>query len=102
GDLRFHALLSEMFTRLSRQVADAGGEVYRFVGDAMIATWPLERPERNARAIACLFACRDSLAAARPDFLRRFGEAPGFHAGLHAGPLVAGEIGSWTPPETCF
>src|SRR5262249_17390188 len=40
GSVRFHAMLSETFTRLSRVVTDSGGEVYRYVGDAMIATWP--------------------------------------------------------------
>src|SRR3546814_3719670 len=48
GDVRFHALLSETFTRLSRIVTDSGGEVYRYVGDSMIATWPLGTPEDSA------------------------------------------------------
>lgn len=95
GDLRFHALLSEVFTRLSRLVADHGGEVYRYVGDAMIATWPLADPARNARAIGCLFACREALERAAPEFRRRYGEVPRFRAGMHAGPLVAGEIGGF-------
>jgi adenylate cyclase len=95
GNVRFHALLSETFTRLSRVVTDFGGEVHRYVGDALIATWPLGTPEENARPIRCLFACRDGLEAARADLWRRHGHLPGFRAGLHSGPLVAGEIGGF-------
>lgn len=95
GDVGFHALLSEIFTRLSRVVTDAGGEVYRYVGDAMIATWPLGTPAENARAIRCMLACRDMLAKAAPALEARYGAAPTFRAGMHAGHLVAGEVGGF-------
>jgi adenylate cyclase len=95
GSVRFLALLSETFTRLSRVVTDFGGEVYRYVGDALIATWPLGAPQENARPIHCLFACRDQLDAARSQLLRRHGHFPAFRASLHAGALVAGEIGGF-------
>jgi adenylate cyclase len=95
GNVRFHALLSETFTSLSRVVTDFGGEVYRYVGDALIATWPVGFPEQNVRPVRCLFACRDALEVARSDLLRRYEHVPEFRAGLHAGPLVAGEIGGF-------
>jgi adenylate cyclase len=95
GNVRFHALLSETFTRLSRVVTDFGGEVHRYVGDALIATWPLRSPEENARPIRCLFACREALEAAASGLLDRYGQIPAFRAGLHVGPLVAGEIGGF-------
>jgi adenylate cyclase len=95
GNVRFHALLAAIFTLLSRIVTDFGGEVYRYVGDALIATWPLGTPQENARPIRCLFASRDALEAARRDFLRRHEHLPGFRAAIHSGPLVAGEIGGF-------
>jgi adenylate cyclase len=95
GNIRFHALLSETFTRLSRIVTDFGGEVHRYVGDALIATWPLGTSQENARPIHCLFACREALDAARSDLLRRHGHVPGFRASIHCGPLVAGEVGGF-------
>jgi adenylate cyclase len=95
GNVRSHALLSETFTRLSRVVTDEGGEVHRYVGDALIATWPIGTREENGRPIRCLFTCRDMLDAASADLLRRHGQVPGFRAGLHSGPLVIGEIGGF-------
>jgi adenylate cyclase len=95
GNVHFHALLAEIFTRLSRVVTDLGGEVHRYVGDALIATWRVGAPEENARSIQCLIACQDAMTAARPDVLHRYGVAPDFRAGLHLGPVVAGEIGGF-------
>jgi adenylate cyclase len=95
GNVRFHAMLSETFTHLSSVVTDYGGEVYRYVGDAMIATWTLAAPEENTQAIRCIFACQDKLIGVASQFLDRYGNIPAFRAGVHAGPLVAGEIGGF-------
>ena len=95
GNVRFHALLAETFTRLARVVTDHGGEVHRYVGDALIATWPIGTAEDNARPILCLFACRDALETLRAELQGRHGHTPGFRASLHLGPLVVGEIGGF-------
>jgi adenylate cyclase len=95
GNIRFHALLAETFTCLSRVVTDMGGEVYRYVGDELIATWPVAKPADNARPILCLFLCREALGMVRPQLLRRYGVALDFRAGLHLGTLVVGEVGGF-------
>jgi adenylate cyclase len=86
---------SLMPSLLARIVTDFGGEIHRYVGDALVATWPLATPEENARPIRSLFACRDMLDAAAPDLLSRHGTSTSFRAGVHAGPVVAGEIGGF-------
>jgi adenylate cyclase len=95
GNVQFHALLSDTFTLLARIVTDFGGEIHRHVGDALIATWPLAMPEENARPILFLFACRDMLDKAAPDLLSRHETITSFRAGIHAGPVVAGEVGGF-------
>jgi adenylate cyclase len=93
GNVRFHALLSDALTRLSEIVASFGGEVHRYVGDALIATWPIGGPGANARALRCVFACRSALDLAGLDLARRHGHAPKIRASLHCGGLVLGAIG---------
>jgi adenylate cyclase len=95
GNVRFHALLAETFNCLSRVVTDMGGEVYRYVGDELIATWPVATPPDNGRPILCLFLCREALERVRPQLLRRYGVALDFRAGLHLGKLVVGEVGGF-------
>jgi adenylate cyclase len=95
GNVRFHELLAEVFDRLSEAVTDSGGDVYEYVGDEMVATWPVRDPAHNARALTCFFDCVDAIAAAREGFERRYGCVPRFRAGLHLGTIVAGEIGGF-------
>jgi adenylate cyclase len=93
GDERFHALLASVFADADRAVADHGGEVHSFVGDAMIATWPLGDMKRNGRAVLAVFAVLDGLAKATPRYRRIFGVTPRFRVALHGGPVIAGECG---------
>jgi adenylate cyclase len=65
GDEAFHRLLNHVFFDVTEPVLDAGGEIYRYVGDEIIVTWPLAKGARDAAAIACLFAIEDALARAR-------------------------------------
>jgi adenylate cyclase len=93
GSVRYHGLLSDVFACLSLVVTQFGGEVHRYVGDALIATWPLGAAEENARAIRSVFACREALEASSGAFARRHGAVPKFRASIHCGPLVVAEIG---------
>ncbi len=93
GDVRFHALLTDVFERLSHVVDEHGGEVHDYVGDEMIATWPVRSKPENARAVSCGFACFDAIARAAAHFLQRHGVVPSFRIGMHLGSIVAGEVG---------
>jgi adenylate cyclase len=95
GNVRFHELLVEVFDLLSEVVTNSGGDVYEYVGDEMVATWPVRRPAHNARALTCFFDCVDAIEAGRDGFERRYGCVPSFRAGLHLGTVVAGEIGGF-------
>jgi adenylate cyclase len=95
GNVRFHELLAEVFDRLSEAVTNSGGDVYEYVGDEMVATWPVRGPAQNARALTCFFDCVDAIEAGRDGFERRYGCVPRFRAGLHLGTVVAGEIGGF-------
>ena len=93
GDERFHALLSSVFADADREVVDHGGEVHSYVGDAMIATWPLGDVKRNGRAVLAAFAIVDGLEKATAKYRRRFGVTPQFRVALHGGAVIAGECG---------
>ena len=92
GDTRFHAFLNQVFWDITEPVLEAGGEIYRYVGDEVIMTWP-DRTGAPAQAIACIFAIEEALCARRDDYSSRYTATPRFRAALHAGPLVVGEMG---------
>ena len=94
GELRILDLLNRFVADVSIAVADAGGEIHKYVGDEVIATW---RPAPGANEAACVRACFgafDRIAAQRSSYERDFGLVPDFRAGLHFGPIAVGELGS--------
>jgi len=93
GDERFHEFLSAFFFELDAAVTQFGGEIYSYVGDAMIASWPLREPRHNVKAVEATFEARRRLELREPWFKTTFGAAPRFHAVLHGGSIVAGECG---------
>ena len=93
GDLAFHGFLNRVFYDISEPLLAAGGEIYRYVGDEIIVTWPARRGGHAARCVACLFAVVDTLARRRDAYLRDYHVEPQFRGALHAGPLIVGEMG---------
>lgn len=70
-----------------------GGEVYQYLGDEMVITWTASEARERARPLACFFAIEQALEQAAPEFERDFGAVPRLRAALHAGPVIAGEVG---------
>jgi len=93
GDERFHRFLNQVFWDITDPVLESGGQIYRYVGDEVILTWPVQSGVRNARCVECVFAIADVLAVRRENYQKDFGTEPRFRAALHAGPLIVGEMG---------
>jgi adenylate cyclase len=94
GPLNFHRLLNRFVLDLTQLIVAARGEIHRYVGDELIATWKLEEGTTDGRCITACFAAIDQLARRGPDYQREFGVAVAVRAGLHCGPVVTGEMGS--------
>ncbi len=95
GDLRFHELLADTFDCLAQAVVDAGGEVHKYVGDEMIAQWPVRTAALNARPAEAVFDAMRRIDAWGSHFRERYGQVPQFRAGLHLGTVAAGEVGDF-------
>jgi adenylate cyclase len=88
-------LLNEFLTRMTRCIEWQEGIVDKFIGDAVMAvfTLPEPRPDDADRAVQAALMMRDELQR----FHRRLpSDLPrlSIGIGLHAGPVVAGLIGS--------
>ena len=93
GDEKFHRFLNRVFWDMTEPVLEAGGEIYRYVGDEIIVTWPLVHGNKNAAPIECAFAIETALTRRRGRYLAEFGIEPRLRSALHAGALVVGEMG---------
>jgi adenylate cyclase len=94
GPLAFHRLVKCFVDDLTQPIVAARGEIHRYIGDELIATWKLDEGTTEGRCITACFGAIERLARRAPDYGREFGAAVTVRAGLHCGPLVAGEMGS--------
>jgi len=94
GNIRYHALLRRFIADITPPVIRNGGEIHRYVGDQIILTWRTGRGIKNAACIRAYFGMVDEMERARNYYQHEFGVVPTFWAGLHRGPVVAGEIGT--------
>jgi adenylate cyclase len=94
GPLAFHRLVKSFIDDLTQPIVAARGEIHRYIGDELIATWKLDEGITDGRCITACFAAIEQLARRAPDYGREFGAAVTVRAGLHCGPVVTGEMGS--------
>jgi class 3 adenylate cyclase len=93
GPEQFHELLAAAFFDVDAAITERGGEVYEYVGDAVIASWDLGAGDRSQRAVEAIFAAQDALLRRAPWYQQRFDAVPRFRAVLHRGSVVVGECG---------
>ena len=93
GPAAVHRFLNQVFSLAADPVDDHNGEIYQYVGDEVVITWPVADGGVDARPIGCFFAIETALGREASDFEREYGTVPRLRAALHAGPVIAGEVG---------
>jgi adenylate cyclase len=94
------AMLNEYFEVVSAPLEENGGEILKFIGDGMLAIFPLNRPTACSDALAAVLSVRRGMAALNE---RRAGaklEPLGYGIGLNVGDVMYGNIG--TPKRLDF
>ncbi len=90
------ALLSDYHARMVEAIFRFGGTIDKFIGDAIMVTFgtPDPRPDDAERAVRAGLAMNVALAALNAERAQR-GAPPIRHGiGIHAGPVIAGNIGT--------
>jgi adenylate cyclase len=94
GETRYLKFLNRFIADVSLGVAEGGGEIHKYVGDEIIATWRLAPGVNEVQCIGACFAALKRLNAQAPAYEREFGQRADFRAGLHCGPVAVGELGT--------
>ncbi|HEX6118149.1 MAG TPA: adenylate/guanylate cyclase domain-containing protein [Dongiaceae bacterium] len=94
------AILNDYFDAVTRPVLARGGEILKFIGDAVLAIFPMRDDlDRDEKCRTALSAAEEALDALRDvnELRASAGKAPlGVGIGLHAGSVSYGNIGSQT------
>jgi adenylate cyclase len=93
GHKRFFELLRELFQDVTKPIVDSRGDIYQYVGDEVIVSWPSQRAFQEGNCIECFFRIERAIAARSAVYRERFGLVPGVKAGIHVGEATVGEIG---------
>jgi adenylate cyclase len=93
GEERYSQLISDFFQDLSAPVVASRGEIYQYVGDGAVLTWPTAVGAAQARCLECFFAFTRVIAARQAYYRRRYGVVPEFKAGAHLGRVMATQVG---------
>ena len=97
GD-RVIALLNELFDLQARAIADHGGEILKFIGDGVLAIFPVsdpgQAPEAAANALAAALEAQSKLAELRALPSAELRPNLQIVTALHFGTVTYGNIGS--------
>ena len=93
GEEKYFGFVSDFFRDITSPVLAARGEFYQYVGDEAVISWKMHRGLSNANCLRCFFAIQDHIASKANHYQQAYGVVPEFKAGVHAGPVTAGEIG---------
>ena len=96
---KYLAALNQYFDSVAGAVIEHGGEVLKFIGDAMLAIFPINNPdcrhpEACANAMAAVREAEQRLAVVNAERAGNGDEPLAFGISLHRGDLTYGNIGS--------
>lgn len=93
GNEKYFNLLSNLFSHLTDTILNNEGEIYQYVGDEIVISWPTKRGVKNANCIHCYNDIKNRLDELKAYYNDKYGITPQFKAGIHHGIVMAGEVG---------
>ncbi|WFU79730.1 adenylate/guanylate cyclase domain-containing protein [Bradyrhizobium sp. CIAT3101] len=87
-------LLNDYFDAMSEPIARHGGEILKFIGDGLLAIFPLSQPNACANLLRAVTEARQAMAALN-ERNKSTSRAPlNYGIGVHVGDVMYGNIGS--------
>jgi len=82
---------------MSEPIAKHGGEILKFIGDGLLAIFPLSEPKACANLLHAVAEARQAMIALNEKNNNETGRAPlNYGIGVHVGDVMYGNIGSRT------
>jgi adenylate cyclase len=87
-------LLNGYFDAMSEPIEKHGGEILKFMGDGLLAIFPLSDADACANLLEAISEAQISLALLNEENIRKAHEPLGYGIGVHVGDVMYGNIGS--------
>ncbi len=93
GHLKYSALIQDCFFDLNEVIVRHDAEVYQFVGDEVVLSWPLKTNDPIQKSFDLYFDYAQLLVSKKEQYLRNYQVQPEFKAGVHLGEATVTEVG---------
>jgi adenylate cyclase len=94
GETGFLDFLNRFVADVTESIVAQRGVIHKYVGDEIIATWPLAAGLQDGHCVRACFDALGRLDERANTYIRDFGLRANFRAALHCGSLVIGELGT--------
>lgn len=93
GHITYSSFISDCFMDINHALFPCNAEVYQYVGDEIVVSWPATEGLRDFSSTRFFFACEAYIQHRAEYYLSKYGIVPVFKAGMHMGTVTAVEIG---------
>jgi len=94
GEERYFHFIKNVFKDVTPAILNARGEIYQYVGDEIVISWPMNTGIKDSNCLQCFFEIQLALSRQNSFYKENYdGLQPEFKAGLHYGFVMAGEVG---------
>ncbi|MBL86485.1 MAG: adenylate/guanylate cyclase domain-containing protein [Winogradskyella sp.] len=90
----YFQFLASYYNDLSDAILHHKGEVYQYVGDEIVLTWPSTTDSFAQLSLDCFYAMKADLKQRQSHYIKNYGMFPDFKAAIHIGEVTTGEIGA--------
>jgi adenylate cyclase len=90
---RYFELIKDIFRDITEPILNSQGEIYQYVGDEVVVSWPVEKGLADNNCLQCFYRIRRTLEERKEHYAGEYNLLPSFKAGLHIGEATVGEIG---------
>ena len=93
GHFKYSQLIQDCFYDLNEIVPKYSAEIYQYVGDEAVLSWPYKKGLANNNCVKMYFEFAQALKTKEDYYNNKYGLTPLFKAGLHGGTLMVAEVG---------
>ena len=93
GHIKFSRFIQNCFADLTPVITKHKVQIYQYVGDEAVLSWPLEDGFEENHCIHCYYDYMEVLKAKSAYYKEEYGIEPIFKAGVHLGKVIVAEVG---------
>jgi adenylate cyclase len=92
GHEKYFNMLHDFFSDITEPIISNWAHIYQYVGDEVVVCWK-NTPKNKVRCLNFIKQAEEVFKKKHEYYMKEYGVAPTFKAGIHAGDVTAGYVG---------